>query len=389
MISSSYIIFFDNQDSLYHQKGLPARVHVSVEQEMLLGSQWRRKYLKRFLLAKAMETLNNDESSTGRIFYSFDASPSEQHVYATTEASGSSDPSVVEKLIPTSDIIGHGREFDSPFGPRNIIYADYTASGKPLRSIERYISNNVLPLYANTHTTASATGIQSSAFRQEARQIIGQSLNVNVKEDVVLFVGTGCTAAINKVVAILGLKDPSSDTSSKCVVFVGPHEHHSNLLPWRETGAKVVEVNETGDGLFDIEDLERRLKEHQHVPFKIGSFSLASNLTGIKAPENDIAELMHRHGGLVFFDCATAGPYMDINMNPVVLGESRPYVYKDGLFISPHKMIGGPNTPGILVIKKKLLSNKVPTNPGGGTVFFVTSKDHRYLSNRIEREEGT
>ena len=335
-----------------------------------------------------MEPLNDDESSTSRIFYSFDAPPTEQHVYAT-EASESSDPSVVEKLIPTSDIIGHGREFDSPFGPRNIIYADYTASGKPLRSIERYISNNVLPLYANTHTTASATGIQSSAFRQEARQIIGQSLNVNVKEDVVLFVGTGCTAAINKVVAILGLKDPSSDTSSKCVVFVGPHEHHSNLLPWRETGAKVVEVNETGDGLFDIEDLERRLKEHQHVPFKIGSFSLASNLTGIKAPENDIAELMHRHGGLVFFDCATAGPYMDINMNPVVLGESRPYVYKDGLFISPHKMIGGPNTPGVLVIKKKLLSNKVPTNPGGGTVFFVTSKDHRYLSNRIEREEGT
>ena len=75
-------------------------------------------------------------------------------------------------------------------------------------------------------------------------------------------------------------------------------------------------------------------------------------------------------------------------MNPVIIGEKRPYVYKDGVFLSPHKMIGGPNTPGILVIKKKLLSNKVPTNPGGGTVFFVTSKDHRYLSNRIEREEG-
>ena len=60
---------------------------------------------------------------------------------------------------------------------------------------------------------------------------------------------------------------------------------------------------------------------------------------------------MHRHGGLVF-DCATAGPYMDINMNPVVLERAVRTVYKDGLFISPHKMIGGPNTPGVLVIKK-------------------------------------
>ena len=324
-----------------------------------------------------------------REFYSFNNNNNES-INNKLQKQRNTTSSLINKLIPSSNIIGNGRAFSSPFGERHILYADYVASGKALHSIENYIADNVLPLYANTHTTASITGIQSSAFRNEARQIIGQSLNVNVKEDVVLFVGSGSTAAINRVIGILGLKNNINniDDAKKCVIFVGPHEHHSNLLPWRETGSTIVEIKETKEGLFDLNDLKEQLHNYKDYPFKIGTFSLASNLTGIKAPEHDICELMHRNGGLVFFDCATAGPYMDINMNPVIIGEKRPYVYKDGVFLSPHKMIGGPNTPGILVIKKKLLSNKVPTNPGGGTVFFVTSKDHRYLSNRIEREEG-
>ncbi|KAJ8524525.1 hypothetical protein ON010_g16592 [Phytophthora cinnamomi] len=76
-------------------------------------------------------------------------------------------------------------------------------------------------------------------------------------------------------------------------------------------------------------------------------------------------------------------------MNPVVTDESRrPFVYKDAVFISGHKFIGGPGSPGVLIVKKRLLTNAVPTTPGGGTVFFVTENDHRYLSNRAEREEG-
>jgi selenocysteine lyase/cysteine desulfurase len=62
--------------------------------------------------------------------------------------------------------------------------------------------------------------------------------------------------------------------------------------------------------------------------------------------------------------------------------------YKDAVFLSPHKFPGGVGAPGVLIVKKRLLCNDIPTTPGGGTVFFVTEKDHRYLSNRVEREEG-
>ena len=120
----------------------------------------------------------------------------------------------------------------------------------------------------------------------------------------------------------------------------------------------------------------------------IGSFSACSNITGVLSPVNKIAALLHRHGALAFFDYATAGPYVDIDMNPVVIGDDAPFVYKDAVFVSPHKYIGGPGSCGVLIAKKKLFSNPIPFRPGGGTVYFVTSNDHRYLSNRIEREEG-
>jgi selenocysteine lyase/cysteine desulfurase/tRNA(Ile)-lysidine synthase TilS/MesJ len=294
-------------------------------------------------------------------------------------------------------VIGHGHSFDGPFGDRKVLYADWTASGRALSFVEEYIQTQVLPMYGNTHTTTSVTGLQSTCFRHEARQLIAQSLNCNTKEDVVLFVGNGCTGAVNKLVSIFGLNkppqvaesdEPESAEDRRAVVFVGPHEHHSNLLPWRESCADVVAIGETSEGVFDVDELKAQLKKYSRRPLKIGSFAYASNLTGIIAPVNTISAIVHRAGGLVFWDCATAGPYLKIDMNPVVAGDDRPYVYKDGVFLSPHKMVGGPGTPGILVVKKRWLSNAVPAEPGGGTVFFVTDRDHRYLSNREEREEG-
>ena len=67
---------------------------------------------------------------------------------------------------------------------------------------------------------------------------------------------------------------------------------------------------------------------------------------------------------------------------PLHSGDDRPFVSKDALFFSPHKLVGGPGSPGVLVVKKRLLGNLVPAQPGGGTVFFVTAEGHRYLSNR-------
>ena len=180
------------------------------------------------------------------------------------------------------------------------------------------------------------------------------------------------------------------------LVVVGPYEHHSNLLPWRESGCLVVAVEEAAGGGVDMDGLDRVLRQHADNPLKIGTFSAASNLTGILCDTIAISVALHRHKALAFFDYATAGPYTSINMNPVVTqGSIAGLAYKDAVFLSPHKFVGGVATPGVLAFKKDILQSGVefgagapPALPGGGTVFFVTDEDHRYLGNLEEREEA-
>ncbi|KAF4041923.1 PP-loop family [Phytophthora infestans] len=295
----------------------------------------------------------------------------------------------------TSNVVGRQTLFESPFGSRALCYADYTASSKPLQCVEDYLNREVMPLYGNTHTTTSITGLQTTCFRHEARQIVAQAVNAKITgrgaEDCVLFTGQGSTSAVNKLVQALGLQQFSVNVApdQRPVVFVGPFEHHSNLLPWRESAAEIVTIPENEHGQMDLEALETQLQTYAARPLKIGAFSAASNLTGVLTDVDAVSALLHQHGALACWDYATCAPYVNIDMNPVVTDETRrPFVYKDAVFISGHKFIGGPGSPGVLIVKKRLLTNAVPTTPGGGTVFFVTENDHRYLSNRAEREEG-
>uniref|UniRef100_H3H5W5 Aminotransferase class V domain-containing protein n=1 Tax=Phytophthora ramorum TaxID=164328 RepID=H3H5W5_PHYRM len=288
------------------------------------------------------------------------------------------------------NVVGRQTLFESPFGARALCYADFTASSKPLQCVEDYLNREVMPLYGNTHTTTSVTGLQTTCFRHEARQIVAQAVNAKVTgrgaEDVVLFTGQGSSSAVAKLVQALGLQQV---TNYRPVVFVGPFEHHSNLLPWRESAAEVVSIPENEQGQMDLQALETQLQHYAQRPLKIGAFSAASNLTGVLTDVDAVSALLHQHGALACWDYATCAPYVNIDMNPVVTDEKRrPFVYKDAVFISGHKFVGGPGSPGVLVVKKRLLTNAVPTTPGGGTVFFVTENDHRYLSNREEREEG-
>lgn len=275
-----------------------------------------------------------------------------------------------------------------------LVYCDQTASNRPLRSIEKYMEEVCLPLYGNTHTNTSVTGSQSTAFVAEARQIIAEETNAKVTGkaslDVVLFAGNGATSAVELLIDCLGLRYASE--TERPVVFIGPYEHHSNLIPWRESGCEIVMIPESKDFEVDCEALETLLqKKEYNNRMKMGTFSAASNVTGKVSDVDRIADILHRHGALAFFDYATAASYMPINMNPLPSSRypSVASIAKDAVFISPHKMIGGINTPGVLVVKKSLVSQtNPPKRSGGGTVFYVTSTGHRFLSNRIERFEG-
>ncbi|MFC0433803.1 aminotransferase class V-fold PLP-dependent enzyme [Kutzneria buriramensis] len=293
-----------------------------------------------------------------------------------------------------ADLVGDTATLPGPYGDRLVTYADYTASGRSVAFIEDFIRDRVLPTYANTHTEASATGRRTSRLRENARRTIRHAIGGDGRT-CVIFCGSGTTGAVNKIIDILGLRlseqacrrygiDATIAEQHRPVVFVGPYEHHSNELPWRESVADIVVIPEDRDGHIDLDALRSALITYGDRPLKIGSFSAASNVTGILTNTRTVTRILHAHDALAFWDFAAAAPHVAIDMAPA----DDPDAHMDAVFMSPHKFLGGPGTPGILAVQRDLLTNEVPSIVGGGTVSYVSPTRHVYEDDPEIREEG-
>ncbi|GFH45190.1 hypothetical protein CTEN210_01664 [Chaetoceros tenuissimus] len=319
-------------------------------------------------------------------------------------ASSSTSNNAIELI--RSNVIGQRCRISSPFHKeQEIIYADYTASGRCLQFVEDYMTKVVAPTYPNTHTEASATGAQTTHLPEEARNIIHEALNAPKDEYVVLFNGSGSTAAIDKLFTVLGFCIPeyaekkwnlskNIPEQEKPVVFISSYEHHSNELMWRESPAvRCVVIREGIDGTPDLKYLKGQLQKFskENAPM-IGSFSAGSNVTGIRTPVKSIAKLLHEHGAYVFFDYAGVGAYVSIDMKGNT--ESPGDESINAAFLSPHKFIGGPGASGVLVACCKLfnkafdIETDLASVPAGGTVDLV-NKDHAQYSTNIEHREDS
>lgn len=299
------------------------------------------------------------------------------------------------------NITGIDAHFETPYGWKKLVYADWIASGRMYSPIERRLAGDIGPLVGNTHSESTYTGMAMTDAYHEAQRIVKRHVHAD-ENDVLLFTGTGMTSALAKLQRILGLKVPEQAIRycpfanveySKCrdvpnnnrpVVFLTHTEHHSNHTSWFETIAEVVVLEPSSDLTVDPDALRREIARYKDRPLLIGSFSACSNVTGYKPPFHELARIMHEHNGYCFVDFAASAPYVDINMHP-----SDRLEQLDAIFFSPHKFLGGPGSAGVLIFSKELYRNDIPDTPGGGTVKWTNRwGGYRYISDIEVKEDG-
>ncbi len=286
--------------------------------------------------------------------------------------------------------IGNDLYFETPYGIKKLIYADWIASGRLYAPIEQKLTEHIGPYVGNTHTEASECGTLMTNAYHIAHKKIKKAVNAS-PNDVIITFGSGMTAVINKLQRILGLKFCGTISGKPClkdaerpVVFLTHMEHHSNHTSWFETTADVVLLNPTKDLLVDLSELKAKLELYKDRKFKIGSFTACSNVTGVSTPYHQMAKLMHEYGGVCFIDFAASAPYAEINMHP-----EDPMEKLDAIMFSPHKFLGGPGSSGVLIFDSSLYHNQTPDQPGGGTVEWTNAwGEYKYIDDIEIREDG-
>ena len=287
-------------------------------------------------------------------------------------------------------IIGDQHSFNSSNGKKELLYADWIASGRLYGPIEDTMRNVIGPMVANTHSFSSETGKASTYAYKHARQIIKEHVNAN-DNDVLVTAGSGMTGVLSRLQRVMGLRWPDAvkdkitiPEKERPVVFITHMEHHSNHVPWMETIADVVILECNEHKLVCPHKLDEALEKYKDRPLKIGAFTGCSNVTGIITPYHQLAKIMHQHDGYCFIDLAASAPYVAIDMHP-----EDPEEQLDAIYFSPHKFLGGPGTCGVLIFNKKLYNTKCPDVPGGGNVKWTNPwGEYGYYDDIETKEDG-
>ena len=259
-----------------------------------------------------------------------------------------------------------------------LLLCDLTASSYPLKFVEKLIEKYIFKYYSNVHSN-NIIGRIMNTFVDISKKYIINSVNGNCDNDKIFFDGSGSSGSINHLIHIIKPKLTNS------VVFISIYEHFSNYLPWHHYAEEVIVLDIDNKGLIDIEKYEKKLIKYNKLKKNIFvSISACSNVIGIIQELNTISQLCHKYNGYIFIDHATSAPYIPINMHY----DDTDGKYLDAIFLSPHKFPGGQSTPGILIVNKNVICNKITYTPSGGTVRFCSKKNNPIYSNNIEVKEN-
>jgi len=284
-----------------------------------------------------------------------------------------------------NNIIGIDARIPAPYGTRPLIYLDWTASGRLYKPVEKKLIDDYGRFLGNTHTETSFTGqFMTRAYHKAVEKI---KSHVKAGGDYVLLqAGYGMTGAVNKLQRLLGLRVHEKYRESvlktlpeRPVVFVSRMEHHSNHISWLETLAETVLIPQR-DGYPDLQAFGELLNRYDGRPLYL-SLTACSNVTGIEPELKEFIRAIHARGGHAFVDYACSAPYTDMDLGGPV--EETP----DAVMFSPHKFLGGPGTGGILIMRKSLYRNRIPDEPGGGTVVWTDPWEGAVYTDDIEARE--
>lgn len=256
-----------------------------------------------------------------------------------------------------------------------VLFADDIATGRPSFIIDKMIERYVIPFYSNVHSNAAMGQVMAKKIEM-TRKLIKEYYNLNDNYKVI-FTGSGATAATNHLIHVLDYKK-----HTKIDLFISLYEHYSNHLPWVEL-QKIENINlnivplDSNDEI-NYNYIDEKINMLDKSTLKIISITACSNVNGIITNIEKLKIIKMKYNNvLLLLDCACIAPYKRFSAIGI-----------DALYISGHKFLGGPSSPGILLIDEKLFEKKEPYCPGGGCVEKVTSKEIIYHHDIEKRESG-